>query len=84
MDDIAFKNDWRYAGQERYLKNATLKYAHFNSSLRDHDHCEFCYAKFSDKSNDLHDGYCTLDAYHWICPDCYHDFKEIFQWKIEK
>ena len=27
-------------------------------------------------------GYSTKDEYHWICPACYKDFKDLFQWKV--
>jgi hypothetical protein len=30
----------------------------------------------------LHEGYCTLDDYHWICSECFHDFKELFGWRV--
>ena len=80
----ALAQDWRYTGQDKYLDNVALKYKHFYTAIREHDHCEFCFAKFSDNQDDLHDGYCTLDGYHWICDNCYNDFKKIFNWKIVK
>ena len=30
----------------------------------------------------LHEGYCTLDEYHWIGDKCFNDFKELFEWRI--
>jgi len=30
----------------------------------------------------LHEGYCTLDDYHWICGKCFDDFKELFGWRV--
>lgn len=47
---MADTSDWRLQGQERYLKGVALalrKYQRFapNPSW-DHDHCEFCGAKF--------------------------------------
>jgi len=80
------KNDWRLQGQEKYLKGVTLylkKYIKYRDT-RDHDHCEFCWAKFSleGSSDDLDEGYATKDNYHWICMRCFDDFKDIFQWKI--
>ena len=71
-------------GQDKYLKEIKLKFSQFNGSIREHDHCEFCFAKFSNNENDLHQGYCSLDKYHWICEMCYNDFKDYFQWKVVK
>ena len=30
----------------------------------------------------LHDGYCTLDDDHWICSECFTDFKEMCRWRL--
>ena len=39
----------------------------------DHDHCEFCHAKFmEDAENTLHEGYTTADTAIWICSDCFN------------
>ena len=80
------KNDWRLQGQEKYLKGVTLylkKYME-NSDTWEHDHCEFCWDKFSLKglSGGPDEGYATVGNYHWICKRCFDDFKDIFQWKI--
>ena len=52
--------------------------------IRDHDHCEFCWAKFmvEDYPDVLHEGYSTLDEYRWVCKGCFEDFKESFQWRV--
>lgn len=76
------KNDWRYNGQDKYLMNAQLMLCKFDKSIRDHDHCEFCWKRFSEYVDDLHTGYCTLDKYYWICEDCFTDFKDMFMWKV--
>ena len=77
------KNDWRLQGQEKYLTNRKLmRIPYFRwSKTWDHDHCEFCWEKFSDYPDTLHEGYTTEDNYYWICPTCYNDFKEMFKWK---
>jgi hypothetical protein len=80
------KNDWRLQGQEKYLKGVTLylkKYME-NSDTWEHDHCEFCWVKFSHAGlpDDLDEGYATKDNHHWICKRYFGDFKDIFQWKI--
>ena len=50
----------------------------------DHDHCEFCWAKFmeDDLPDVLHEGYTTENEYHWICPTCFNDFNERFAWTV--
>ena len=68
--------------QDKYLKGIKLMFCHFDSNIREHDHCEFCSAKFSDDKNDLHQGYCSLDKYYWICEKCYNDFKQYFDWVL--
>lgn len=74
------KNDWRYHGQDNYLLNKELIRATFGQSDGDHRHCEFCWQKFSLNSDDLQNGYCTKDRYHWVCEDCFNDFDNIFKW----
>ena len=81
-------DDWRLQGQERYLKGATLVRRSYRRYARnpewDHDHCEFCSAKFmaEDHPDVLHSEYATEDDYRWICDQCYEDFGERFEWKV--
>jgi hypothetical protein len=81
--------DWRLQGQERYLKGVALalrKYERYAANADwDHDHCEFCGAKFmvEDVADVLHEGYCTADQYRWICVGCFNDFRAHFEWKVE-
>ncbi len=83
-------NDWRLFNQEKYLKGVTLilrKYRRYPKNPDwDHDHCEFCMAKFmtEDFPDVLHVGYATRDEYHWICEPCFEDFKERFNWVVIK
>ena len=79
------KTDWRITNQANYLKNKQLKHAVYSKSLlnREHDHCEFCMERFSEYDGDLHEGYCTEDEYHWICKQCFDDFKEMFNWDVQ-
>jgi hypothetical protein len=79
-----YKDDWRYTGQDKYLLNKEFEWRDFDGSIREHDHCEFCCSKFSEQSEDLHMGYCTKDKYHWICEQCYKDFKDTFHWVVIK
>ena len=82
------KDDWRLTGQEKFLKGATLQFKTYLKYREnwDHDHCEFCQAKFMEKENPntLHKGYTTLDDYYWICPQCFDDFKVMFEWKVDR
>ena len=66
------------------MKNKNLYYKKYSkySEKWEHDHCEFCGLKFSEKEGDLHHGYCTEDEYYWICENCFEDFKEMFHWKV--
>jgi hypothetical protein len=82
--------DWRLEGQERYLHGAVLHHRPYrrppNNPNWDHDHCSFCWAKFmvEDYPDVLDEGYCTQDEYHWICDQCFKDFKERFNWAVEE
>jgi hypothetical protein len=81
---VGLMSDWRLQGQEKYLRGATLRRATWRSYREgwDHDHCEFCGAKFSPNDGDLRDGYVTSDNYRWICEGCVSDFKEMFGWTL--
>lgn len=84
MGSAPTKDDWRRQGQERFLKQAKLShrpYAPFREGW-DHDHCEFCGEKFSLAEQDLKEGYCTEDGYHWVCEGCFQDFREEFAWTV--
>lgn len=60
-------NDWRITNQMNYLFRARLIKTTFSeSSHSDHEHCEFCFAKFGNAEGLLQSGYCTLDKYHWV------------------
>ena len=77
-------DDWRLQGQEKYLKGVTLilrDYYLYHPDW-DHDHCAFCWAKFSLYDGDLKRGYSTEDGYHWICEKCFNDFQHIFNWSV--
>ena len=78
--------DWRLMGQEKYLKGSKLKFGNYGDVMQksDHDHCEFCFAKFMvhPYPDTLQEGYYTLDKYRWICKTCYEDFKSIFLFEV--
>lgn len=54
----------------------------------DHDHCVICWAKFAEFEGPeiLHEGYATTaeskwgEDYHWVCPTCFDDLRNIFGW----
>jgi hypothetical protein len=79
------QNDWRLHGQERYLMDVQLHKATWKtpSPKWDHDHCEFCFAKFSEQDGDLHEGYSTEGGKNWVCEQCFQDFKEMFRFVVE-
>jgi hypothetical protein len=83
----ASDGDWRLQGQERYLQDAVLHWAKWTRPRpdSDHDHCEFCWAKFmeEDLPDVLHDGYTTADRCRWICESCFNDFMRRFAWRVE-
>ena len=81
-------DDWRLMGQEKYLKGVTLSFQTYRC-LRpdwDHDHCAFCSAKFmeADLPDILREGYTAENQYHWVCPTCFDDFKDRFEWVLVK
>jgi len=75
-------DDWRLRGQDQYLAGAVLFWQRYTpfSKKWDHDHCAFCFRRFSTLDNDLHEGYATAGNVYWICEECYEDFKEMFKW----
>jgi len=86
---MAQSSDWRLGGQERFLKGVTLvkrRYRRSSNPNWDHAHCAFCWAKFmvEDHPGVLHEGYSTEDDYHWVCPTCFADFREMFEWHVRK
>jgi hypothetical protein len=80
-------DDWRLRGQEDVLAGATLYWRawHQTRPRGDHDHCEFCWAKFMDRDDVpdvLRAGYTTDDEYRWVCTRCAADFADRFQFKL--
>lgn len=75
--------DWRLAGQEAYLRGAKVVFQRYRapSTDWDHDHCDFCWEKFSVESKPgVHnEGYATENRKHWICKQCLADFREQFE-----
>lgn len=74
-------NDWRITNQIDYLYGKELIHTVYHPLNKDweHDHCEFCWDKLIEGDS----GFCTLDKYHWICENCYNDFKDEFVWRLQ-
>ena len=58
-----------------YLVGATLVQRRWTRPVGDvsydHDHCAFCFAKFSDTEPDaLREGFTTADEALWMCGEC--------------
>lgn len=80
---ITVDGDWRLLGQERYLFGKKLIQKTFvTKKQRDHAHCAFCWDKIGDCEDWIRVAYCTSDELHWICEQCYQDFRESFQWQL--
>ncbi len=79
MGDV---DDWRLQGQEKFLAGKTLHRRKWSRPADnpgwDHDHCVFCWQKFSDipGADTSREGFCTADGYHWVCETCFNDFRE--------
>ena len=43
-----------------------------------HEHCEFCWEKATTDKKCVF--YCTWDMRYWVCPECFHYFKNSFGW----
>lgn len=85
-NEIKNDNDWRlFREQDKYLLGVTLIKQSYksNNPNNDHDHCEFCMAKFGSGNDELKQGYSTEDSSIWICSQCYEDFKIQFEWNVK-
>ncbi|MEQ9616670.1 MAG: hypothetical protein RLN60_01405 [Phycisphaerales bacterium] len=79
-------DDWRRQGQEIELQGCRFEWRQYSapSPEWDHDHCEFCWAKFMVGANApadaLSEGYRTmaLETERWVCRQCFEDFKDEF------
>ena len=83
MANTEKENDWRLSVPHDDLQGKMVIYEKFKPvGDWDHEHCEFCWNKFGEERGLLHSGYCTLDQYRWICEQCFHDFKDQFEWAV--
>jgi len=92
------QDDWRLTGNLDFLLGATLVFKKYWNRRPDddHDHCEFCWAKFmvvpyADDQGILTEGFAVQDRspfpdfpndYWWVCQACAHDFAMPFGWTL--
>jgi hypothetical protein len=93
------EDEWRLTDQEDYLQGITLVRRTYRqwSETWDHDHCQFCWAKFmprgveppeGDEEPIHREGYTNVDVtgqqdhYWWICEECFEDFADRFAWTV--
>lgn len=72
--------DWRLSNQDYLLGKQLIQipYKPYKEGW-EHDHCAFCSQTIDQSTKDA---YCTTDQYHWICKDCFQDFKDLFGWNV--
>jgi hypothetical protein len=89
---------WRWARwRERAAVSYDPKTGEETPDVWDHDHCHFCYqTAFSERyDGDLREGWTTSGPagkpvseqqpnYHWVCPQCFVQLRERFQWKVSR
>jgi hypothetical protein len=82
------KDDWRlnFGKEPEFYKKYkwVLKKWSQTRDNSDHDHCEFCNAKFMDTEgpNILPQGWTDENETYWICEGCFEDFRKMYQWDI--
>lgn len=79
------KDDWRLLTPSiDKLRHKNFIYNQFKikKDKWDHEHCEFCNAKFSENRGDLNFGYSTEDEYYWVCEKCFQDFQDLLDFKL--
>lgn len=84
---IGDEQDWRLQIPHDNLMGKTVRFQMFVpvSERWDHEHCIFCWEKFSAFENDLHAGYRIVDGEEdWICPEYFQDFQKRFRWRIKE
>jgi hypothetical protein len=81
------ENDWRLTANHERLRGATLSRRRYEapSASWEHDHCEFCWAKFMQRNGDgiQAAGYFHAGSKTWICDRCLDEFRDRFDWKTE-
>ena len=87
-------NDWRLTEQAEFLGGATFERKRWNPREGDdHDHCEFCWAKFAEphpaEPDPVQIGYSAAGPPHdpqpnryWVCEKCFEDFREQLRFEV--
>lgn len=78
------KDDWRRTWQDSLPKGAVFRCVAQYVPPRpdwDHEHCELCFEKIG--AGGIPGGYAAADGYRWLCPVCWQDFHEEFDWTLE-
>jgi hypothetical protein len=82
--------DWRVQGQDQYLAGEFFEWRRWFADRpdSDHDHCAFCWVHFgnqvlSDDPDTQLEGWVTADGQHWVCGDCFRDFRERFSFHTD-
>jgi len=77
-------SDWREQGQEAYLSKLCFVHSKYFIYRKgwDHDHCEYCGAKFCLDVECIESGYYAKKGYYWICPQCWNDFSNKHHLKL--
>jgi hypothetical protein len=88
------ESDWRlpFGDEDQYYSGLSLCRRRFRGKYPgDHEHCEFCWAKFLDEGDSphpedthviVHEGCANEGNDIWICDSCFSDFHERFSWKV--
>lgn len=67
-----------------FMMNVRLKRGEFAATAdNDHEHCVMCGAKFSEKTEEMHCGYVTVDGRHWVCEECLCEYRAAYDWTVE-
>lgn len=85
MPNSDITEDWRYRTAAPDLRGQTLWKERWRAPRPswDHDHCEFCWAKFSESiEGALREGYVTAGGREWVCPACFADFRDAFDFTL--
>jgi len=93
---MADEDDWRLIpGDDEWYSGLVLIRRKFRAKYSsDHAHCVFCFGEFMDKDDPaylntdehpvMEEGYTTQNGGTWICEQCFRDFQERFDWKLER
>ncbi|QDV79668.1 hypothetical protein [Botrimarina mediterranea] len=82
---------WNFAPDDlgglifRFSRYFRPKIGPYRPASWDHDHCECCWKKIMEEGGDAESGWVTQlhDEDRWICDECFTDFREALDWRIE-